>query len=195
MALSCTYTVPACNWWAFGILHLNGVCFFWYQRLVKCPNLWQALHWNFLAGHWNPSTWVESPHFEHLSLFLCAFLGSMLFLLQLDAWGFSLTTFLWLGCFGLTKDFLFLCYPDEISVHWCLIKLIYPASGSPGTCLIWCAVALELSIFFASCLTFLAGNFSRSTLLSFMVLDTNSSSYKKKQKMLWCKILPVSGDI
>ena len=60
--------------------------------------------------------------------------------------------------------------------------------------LIWFTVALELSIFLASCLTLLSGNFSRSTLLSFMVLDTNSSSCRKNQKMSWCKIFAVSGE-
>ena len=53
--------------------------------------------------------------------------------------------------------------------------------GSFATCLMLCAVGFETSIFFASCLTFLAGNISRSMLLSLMVLDTNSSSFKKKQ--------------
>ena len=72
-------------------------------------------------------------------------------------------------------------------MHWCLIKLICTACGSPATCLIWHAVALELYIFFASCLTLLAGNFSRSTLLSFMVLDTNSSSCRKNPKKSQCK--------
>ena len=83
-------------------------------------------------------------------------------------------------------------FPAEIFVCWCLIKLICTACESPATCLIWHAVALELSIFFASCLTLLAWNFSRSTLLSFMVLDTNSSSCRKNQKMSQYKILAVS---
>ena len=101
-------------------------------------------------------------------------------------------TFLSLGCFGLTKDFLYLCFPAVISVHCCLIKLICTACGSPANYLIWCAVAFALSISLASCLTLLARNFSRSTLLSFMALDTNSSSCRKKQKMSQCRILAVS---
>ena len=64
---------------------------------------------------------------------------------------------------------------------------------SPDTCLIWHAVDLELSSFLASCLTLLAGNFSRSTLPSLMVFETNSSSLNKNQKMSLCKILAVSG--
>ena len=55
------------------------------------------------------------------------------------------------------------------------------------------AVAFELSIFFASCLILLAGNFSTSMLPSFMVLDTSSSSHKKNQKISQCRILAVSG--
>ena len=46
------------------------------------------------------------------------------------------------------------------------------------------AVTFELSIFLASFLTLLAGNLSRSILLSFMVLDTNSSSLRRNQKYL-----------
>ena len=76
---------------------------------------------------------------------------------------------------------------------WCLIRLICAACASPATCLIWHAVALELSILFASCLTLLAGNMSKSTFPSLMVLKTNSSSCRKNQKMSLCKILAVSG--
>ena len=49
------------------------------------------------------------------------------------------------------------------------------------------------SSFFASCLTLLAGNLSKSILFSFLVLDTNSSSFKKNQIISLCKILAVSG--
>ena len=45
-------------------------------------------------------------------------------------------------------------------------------------------VTFELSIFLASCLILLAGNLPRSILLSFMVLDTDSSSLRKNQKYL-----------
>ena len=60
--------------------------------------------------------------------------------------------------------------------------------------LVWCYVLLPLKppIFFASCLTLFAGIFSRSMLLSLVVLDTNSSSFKKDQKMSWCKMFAVS---
>ena len=54
-------------------------------------------------------------------------------------------------------------------------------------------MALELSIFFASCHTLLAGNLSKSTLPSLIVLDTNPSPHRKNQKMSLCKILTVSG--
>ena len=89
--------------------------------------------------------------------------------------------------------FFFLYFPDERSVCWCLIKLICRACGSPATCLMCLAVAFGLSIVLASCLTLLAGNFSKSTLPSFMVLDTNSSSCKKNQNISQWRIWAVSG--
>ena len=67
---------------------------------------------------------------------------------------------------------------------WCLIKLIWVACGSPATCLIWCAVAFECSNLFASCWTLLAGNLSRSTLPSVIVLETKSSLHKKNKNVL-----------
>ena len=51
--------------------------------------------------------------------------------------------------------------------------------GGHTTCLLCLAVTFELSIFFASCLTMLAGNLSRSILLSLIVLETNSLSLRK----------------
>ena len=56
-----------------------------------------------------------------------------------------------------------------------------------------CAVAFELSSFFASCHTLLTGNFSKSTLPSLMVLDTNSLSLRKNLNMSLCSILAISG--
>ena len=71
------------------------------------------------------------------------------------------------------------------------IDLIH-LGGSNATCMMCLAVILELSIFFGSCLTLLAGNLSRSMLLSLIVLETNSSSFKKNQKMFLWRILAVS---
>ena len=78
-------------------------------------------------------------------------------------------------------------------VCWWCISLIWAACRLPATCLMCLAVAFKLSIFFTSWHTLLAGNLSRSTLPSFIVLDTKSSSLINKQKMLWCNILAVSG--
>ena len=78
-------------------------------------------------------------------------------------------------------------------MHWCLSRLICAVCWSPATCFIWHAVVLELSILFASCHTLLAGNLSKSMLPSLMILDTNSSSCRKNQKISLCKILVVSG--
>ena len=158
---------------------------------MKWPNLWQALHWYFLAGHWNPSMCTESPHLEHLDLSLCTPFVSNLFLVCACKWYPSLPWHLWFDCLGFMGGLFFLYFPAGNSVCWCLRRLICAACGSPATCLIWCTVALELSSFLASCLTLLAGIFSRSTLPSLMVFETNSSSLKKNQKMSLCKILAV----
>ena len=66
--------------------------------------------------------------------------------------------------------------------------------GSLAICLMCLAVAFEVSIFFASCLTMLAGNLPRSMLLSLIVLETNSSSFKKNQKMSLWRIWLFLGD-
>ena len=67
------------------------------------------------------------------------------------------------------------------SVLWCLIRFTWVACGSLVTCLICLAVACELSILLAICLTLLAGNLCNSACPSFKVLDTNHSSFKKNQ--------------
>ena len=80
MESSCTYTSSACSWWALGALGLKDTCFL-KHKLVKCLYLWQDLYWYFLAGYLKPSTCLESPHLEHLSLLVWACLGSNCFLL------------------------------------------------------------------------------------------------------------------
>ena len=90
------------------------------------------------------------------------------------------------GCSRLYKGFPLLvlaCWEVciDVSSNW---------SEPPGGHLppAWCAwtVTLELSMFFGSYLTLLVGNLSRSMLLSLIVSVTNSSSFKKNQKMsLW----------
>ena len=79
MESSFAYTCPACSWWALGALDLKYTCF-WKHKLVKCLHMWQDLHWNLLAGHLKPSTCLESPYLEHLSLLVWACLGSNFFL-------------------------------------------------------------------------------------------------------------------
>ena len=194
MDLSHAYTVPACNMWVLDFLDLEKTCFFWKHKLVKCPYLWQVLHWYFFAGHWKPSTCKASPHFWHLSLFLWTFFESKLFLLWYEGIGcLSLASFLWLGGLGFTYNFFFLCLLAWRSVCWCHIRLICTTWGSHATCVMCLVVAFKLSIFLASCLTLFAGNLSRSILLSFMVLDTNSSYLRKNQKISLWRILAVSG--
>ena len=65
--------------------------------------------------------------------------------------------------------------------------------GSLAAALMCLMVDLEDSIFLESCLTLLTGNLSVSMLESLMVLETNSSSFKKNQKISLCKILGGSG--
>ena len=55
------------------------------------------------------------------------------------------------------------------------------------------AVAFELSYFLASWHTLLAGNLSKSTLPSFMVLETKSSPCRKNKNISLCKIFAGSG--
>ena len=151
------------------------------HKLVKCPYLWQILHWHFLAGNLNPSTSI----FLYMSMYGIRHFHVM--------WSLLLTCLLYhllpCGC-GLKAFFLHL--PGRRSVCWCLIKLISVALGSLATCLMCLAVALDASNFFASWLTLLAGHLSRWTLLSLMVLNTNSSSLRKYQKISWCKTFTVS---
>ena len=78
-------------------------------------------------------------------------------------------------------------------MDWCLIKWICVACISPATCLMFLAVALELSYFLASWSSLLAGNLSNSTLPSFMVFETKSSSCRKNQNISLCKIWAISG--
>ena len=146
-ALLCTCVPPACNWCALGFLCLKGACFFWKHILVKCPNLWQALHWYFFAGHWNPSICTESLHLEHLVLSLCTPLMSNFFLGCACKCYPSWPWFLLFDCLGFILDLFVLYFPAGSSVLWCLRRLIWAACGSPATCLIWHAVAFELSIF------------------------------------------------
>ena len=121
---------------------------------------------------------------------LWANLGSKLFLYW---FGGLCSTFLCCTCFSLTEDFFFLCLPFDNSVHWWCIRLIWAAWGSPATYFMCLAVALELSIFLASWHTLLAGNLPRFTLPSFIVLETNFSSFSNNQKISLCSILADSG--
>ena len=86
-----------------------------------------------------------------------------------------------------------MCLPAGRSVHWSHIRLICATWGLLATCQMCLAVAFDLSIFLANCLQLVAGNLSRSILLSLMGLNTNSSSLRKNPKISQCRILAVSS--
>ena len=178
---SCVYTTPTCNWCALGVPDLKRN-FLFVAQAGKWPYLLQVLHWNFLEGHLKPSMCLESPHFEHLSLLWCAWLGSNLFLWGGMLWLCSPEYLVWLFDLDLWKCCFCLVLLGGRSVLWCLIRFTSAAWGSLATHLICLAVDFEDFIFLASCLTFLTGNFSGSILESFMVLETNSSSFRKNIK-------------
>ena len=102
MESPCVYTSSACSWCAFGS---KSTCFL-KHKLVKCPYLWQDLHWYFLAGYLKSSTCLESPHLEDLSLLVWACLGSD-FLLYGGTCFCSLVYCLWLGGLDLKALFMF----------------------------------------------------------------------------------------
>ena len=107
--------------------------------------------------------------------------------------------FLWLSCVTILFGFLPQLEGFSFLVRltgWYLCALMLQEINlnhlwSLVTCFICLAVTCKLSIFLASCLTVLAGNFLNSTCPSFKVLDTNDSSFKKNQKMSLCKIWAV----
>ena len=97
------------------------------------------------------------------------------------------------SCLDLKCFFCFLWHlMGGNSVCWWHIRWIWAACGSLTTCFICLAVALELSIFFASCLTLLAGNLFRSILLSLIGFKANYWSLRKNINISLCRILAVS---
>ena len=116
-----------------------------------------------------------------ISSFVCLALIKLLkdglwFLCSLEYlfWLFDLC--LWECCFHL--DLL-----GGRSTLWCLIRLTWATWGSLAAALTCLVVGFEDSIILASCLSLLAWNFSRSIWESFMVLETNSSSFRKKTRI------------
>ena len=137
-----------------------------------------------LLGGWNLHTCCIFP-------FACEhFLNQRASCIDLVAF---CSTFLFCIGLGLAWGFGFLYFSLDSSVHWCLIKGICVACISPATCQLCLAMVFELSYFLASWHTLLAGNLSKSTLPSFMIFETKSSSHQKNQNISLCKILAVSG--
>ena len=108
---------------------------------------------------------------------------------------FSSCWYLYLNDFDFDFLWFLWCLLGGNSVCWWFSKCSCAACGSFDACLMYFAVDLEDSNFFASCLTLLAGNLSKSRFESFIVLKTNSSSLRKNQKMSLCKFLQFLVDI
>ena len=127
-----------------------------------------------------------------ISIFCCMGLFRIIFLLV--GWHLMLIVFTWIPLVWSWLERVFL-----LALAWWEVSLLISHQIDLGhlkfTCnlLMWHTVAFDDSIFFASCLTLFAGNFSKSVLLLFMVLDTNSSFCKRNQNISLCKILAVSG--
>ena len=193
MESSCIYISPACHWCTWHILDLEDSDLLWYS-LVKWPYLLQFMHCYFLAGHLKPSMGLESPHFEHLSLPCCVWLGWIYFLVR---WFLTLV-FTWVPLVTLWSRLVGMLFP--LAFAWWEVCSLMPQQVH----LSWLGVTCNLfdvsigrfedSIILASCLTLLAGNFSRCILESLMFLETNSSSFWKNQKISQCKTLAVSGE-
>ena len=184
---------PTINWCAFGFLELllySDSCFFLKHKWLKCPTLWQYLHWCLLAGHLKPSMCGVSPHLVHLSFWLVWTCLNFLWTCSSLSSCLSSCQYLWLVCFDLNA---FLCFLWNLlgdnSVLWCHSKFTCVACGSLDTCLMCLAVDLIDSDFFAICLTLLAGNLSRSIFELFIVQDTKSSSFRKKTKYVSVEFL------
>ena len=132
---------------------------------------------------------LESPHYEHLSLLWRAWFGSNLFLWGGTWWVCSLEYLFWPFDLGLWSCCLCLLLLGGRSVLWCLTRFTCAAWGSLATCLMCLVVDFEDSIFLASHCSLLAGNLSKSIFESLMVLETNSSSFKKKPENICARYL------
>ena len=133
----------------------------------------------------------ESPNFEHLSLLLCAWIGSNVILKGVLSFSCSLEYLffdldMWECCFCLL-------FFGGRCVLWCLMRLTWAVWRSHATCLMCLAVDFEDSIFLASYLILLVGILFKTLFESLMVLETNSSSFMKNQKTSLCNILADSG--
>ena len=128
-----------------------------------------------------------------MSFLWCAWLGSNLFFWGGILWLCSLEYLLWLFKLDLWEYCFLVLLLGGRSVLWCLIRFTWDTWGSLATCLICLVVDFEDSIFLACCLTLPVGNFSQIYIWIINVLETNSSSFRKNQKISQCKILAVSG--
>ena len=149
----------------------------------------------YIGNSWQGSEFplCELSHHTYCTCLYFVHCSIIVMLLYLTCHLFS--GVLWCVFICLFIDLLFLlCLIVGSSILWCLRRLIWVACGSPATCLMWHAVALELSNFSISCLTLLAGDMSKSILSSVMVLDMKSSSHKKNLKISQCNIITVSGE-
>ena len=153
-------------------------------------------YWNdqsickYYTGAYFLDTWTLLCLRSHHIYCMCPVLCTQDHFLLISC-GFLVSLYLLTSCLNL-KVFLFLLdLLGGISVHWCYRRLTWTACGSLVTSSMCFAVACKHSIFWARCLTVLAGNLFNSTWPKFKVLETNDS-FKKNQKISLSKIWAVS---
>ena len=160
----------------------GSLLFFWKHMLVKCPNLWQALHWYFFG--WT----LESSYMSCISTFgtsvlvvMCALWVKPLLVVGLHLVIF--TAILLVVClFRLHRWLILLIFawwqlcvmgPDEIDLHslWVTCYLFYVMYSGFR--------ALQ---FFGKLAHSACGKLSISTCPSLMVLDTTPHHPRKTRK-------------
>ena len=125
---------------------------------------YMSLHICDICLHFEESVWIEFLLVKFILLVRCLMMG------------FFIKTVL--GSKLVCLDCFLLALFGGFSVLWCLHGCIRAACGSLDI-FMFLAVDLDTLIFLASCLTLLAGNFSRSMLESLIVFDTKPSSFRK----------------
>ena len=132
--------------------------------------------------------WAESPHLLHLSLFCEPIWDQSFSCIELEACvhcSAGVLASAWLVVFSCFWHWVILCADNALG--WSkpigVSSLLFYMSG----CGLW-AFHLLGKLAHSAC-----GKLSRSTLSSFIVLETKSSSFRKNQKISLWSVLDVSG--